>query len=403
MRRIYLQKARHQIARPTTIRDINRQIVLNYVRERSPISRAEIARETNLQRSTVSAIVEDLHRAGLIEELGSGDSTGGRKPTLLKLKTGTPVALGIDVTPRKITIALSDLAGQILDKEVIPISRDQDFVSRQILSEIPNLLKRHDDINDELEVGISLPGITDQPNGESLYIPYFDWVGWDIARQIKQKFDLKTVIDNDANAIALAEHWFGKETIRKYNHFIAVLISDGIGTGMIFDGHIYRGEKGAAGEFGHMIVGGEGPIQCSCGGYDCWESHASEKAILARYRQKHNLSPTHTDGFDMARLVDLAKVGEEQSLDALKETAKYIGAGLSNLIVGLSPQAIVISGAIIKVWDLISEDVNTFAQRGIRRDLPETDIIPSSLGEDPTLIGALSLVLSRKFASAHKV
>jgi predicted NBD/HSP70 family sugar kinase len=402
MKRIYLQKAKHQIARPKTIRGINRQIVLNYVRERAPISRAEIARETNLQRSTVSAIVEDLQRDGLIEEIGSGDSTGGRKPTLLKLKTGIPVALGIDVTPRKITIALCDLSGHILDKEVIPISRDQDFVSRQILSEISNILARHNDIPDGLGVGISLPGITDQPNCESLYIPYFDWVGWDIAKRIEEEFGLDVIIDNDANAIALAELWFGKEKIRKYTHFVAVLIADGIGTGMIFDGQIYRGEKGAAGEFGHMIVGGEGVIQCSCGSYDCWEAHASEKAIIARYHKKHNSSPSSTAGFDMNQLMDLASIGEEQSLESLKETAKYLGAGLSNLIVGLSPQAIVISGAIIKVWDLISDDVHSFAKRGIRRDLPETDIIPSSLGEDPTLTGALSLVLSRRLIRDKK-
>lgn len=402
MKRIYLQKAKHQIARPTTIRDINRQIVLNYVRERSPISRAEIARETNLQRSTVSAIVEDLHEAGLIEEIGSGSSTGGRKPTLLKLRTGTPVAIGIDVTPRKITIALSDLSGHILDKELLPISRDQEFVSRQILSGIEKVLARHPDVGDDLGVGISLPGITDQPNGESLYIPYFDWVGWDISEQITEKFGFTVIIDNDANAIALAELWFGKEKIRKYTNFIAVLIADGIGTGMVFDGQVYRGEKGAAGEFGHMIVGGEGAIQCSCGSYDCWEAHASEKAILARYHQNHNSTADGSTGFDMERLVDLANMGEEQSLAALRETAKYIGAGLSNLIVGLSPQAIVISGAIVKVWDLISAEIQAGARRGIRRDLLGTDIIPSSISEDPTLTGALSLVLSRKFASARQ-
>ncbi|MBA3695040.1 MAG: MarR family transcriptional regulator, partial [Acidobacteria bacterium] len=114
MKRIYLHKAKAQIARPNTIRDINKQIVLTYVRDRAPISRAEIARQTELQRSTVSAIVDDLHLDGLIEEIGTGNSTGGRKPTLLKLRTGIPVAIGVDITPRYTTIALADLAGQVL-------------------------------------------------------------------------------------------------------------------------------------------------------------------------------------------------------------------------------------------------------------------------------------------------
>src|SRR5215203_5371837 len=140
MKRIYLQKAKTQIARPNTIRDINKQIVLNYVRDRSPISRAEIARETALQRSTVSAIVDDLHAAGLVEEIGTGDSTGGRKPTLLKLKTGVPVAVGVDVTPRKTTIALADLAGQVLEKETFSTSANMDFMTEQILGRIEKII-----------------------------------------------------------------------------------------------------------------------------------------------------------------------------------------------------------------------------------------------------------------------
>src|SRR5437762_12927683 len=106
MRRIDLKEAR--TAGVATIRNINRQIVLNYVRVRAPISRAEIARETSLQRSTVSAIVDDLEFRGMIEEIGTGTSTGGRKPKLLQLKGGTPAAIGVDVTPRETTIAVAD-------------------------------------------------------------------------------------------------------------------------------------------------------------------------------------------------------------------------------------------------------------------------------------------------------
>src|SRR5437899_736548 len=120
MKRVYLQKAKNQVARSGTVRKINKQIVLNYVRECSPISRADIARETNLQRSTISSIIDNLQTLGLIEEIGVGTSNGGRKPTLLKLKTGIPVAIGIDITPQKTTIAVADLAGMVLEKEIFP-------------------------------------------------------------------------------------------------------------------------------------------------------------------------------------------------------------------------------------------------------------------------------------------
>jgi predicted NBD/HSP70 family sugar kinase len=400
MKRIYLQKAKNQIARPNTIRDINKQIVLNYVRDRSPISRAEIARETDLQRSTISAIVDGLQVAGLIEEIGMGTSTGGRKPTLLKLKTGTPVAIGVDVTPRQTTIALADLAGKVLDKTEFSTSPDADFMTEQIIEKVSKLADKYK--NYDLQVGISVPGIADQSISKPLYIPYFQWRNWDICRKITEKTNLQVTVDNDANAIALAELWFGREKIRKVRNFITVLVGEGIGTGIIFDGQVYRGEKGAAGEFGHMIVGTNAPVPCSCGSRDCWEAHASENAIIARYHNLFNHDVTNVTGINMAKLVSLANEGEKQAIEAIRETAIYLGIGISNLIVGLSPQAVIVSGSITGAWHLISDELDEIAERSVRRDLPKTAIIASTLGDKPTLIGALTLVLAKKFASASR-
>ena len=163
MKKIYLHKIENQIARHNTIRDINKQIVLNYVRARSPISRAEIARETSLQRSTVSAIVDDLQLDDLIEETGTGDSTGGRKPTLLRLKIGTPVAIGVDVTPRETHVVVADLAGNLLQIKKFPTSSDIDYMNKQILSRVTGFVQQYP--NSNLEIGISIPGIADQGSG----------------------------------------------------------------------------------------------------------------------------------------------------------------------------------------------------------------------------------------------
>jgi predicted NBD/HSP70 family sugar kinase len=400
MKRIYLQKAKTQIARPNTIRDINKQIVLNYVRERSPISRAEIARQTELQRSTVSAIVDELQCAGLIEEIGIGTSTGGRKPTLLKLKTGSPVAIGVDITPRQTTIALADLAGKVLEKSEFSTSPDADFMTRQILERVKKLAESNR--NSDLEVGISVPGIADQSRSTTLYVPYFQWHDWDICKEISEATNLSVTIDNDANAIALAELWFGREKIRKVSNFITVLVAEGVGTGIIFDGQVYRGERGAAGEFGHMIVGTNAPVECSCGSRDCWEAHASENAVIARYHNLFGKSFSSTNGITMSRIITLANEGEPQAIESLRETAKYLGIGISNLIVGLSPQAVIVSGRITKAWNIIKDDLLDITERSVRRDLPKPAVIASTLGDKPTLTGALSLVLARKFASASK-
>ena len=395
MKRIYLQKAKTQIARPNTIRDINKQIVLAYVRDRAPISRAEIARQTALQRSTVSAIVDDLCDAGLVEEDGTGSSTGGRKPTLLKIKTGVPAAMGIDVTPSRTTISVADLSGQILKSEVFPTLPDAARMTEQIVNKSAEYARLYGKNN--LEIGISVPGIADQANGNAVYIPYFQWSNWDIAKQITARTDLPVIIDNDANATALAELWFGTEKIRKHRNFITVLVADGIGTGIVFDGQIYRGENGAAGEFGHMIVGENAPVKCSCGSRICWEAHASETASVKRYEMISG-SPENKTSFE--QIINLAHQGDSAAVKTLTETARFLGIGISNLIVGFSPQAVVISGNIVRAWDLIKAEINCLAERSVRQEVERTEIMASSLGNRPTIIGSLSLVLARKFASA---
>jgi predicted NBD/HSP70 family sugar kinase len=245
-----------------------------------------------------------------------------------------------------------------------------------------------------------VPGIADPTLGKVLYIPYFNWRDWKIAPLIAERTGLRTTIENDANAIALAELWFGDEKIRKTRNFIMVLVGEGVGTGIIFDGQIYRGEKGAAGEFGHMIVGVDAPVECSCGSRDCWEAHASEKAIVARYQKLLKENGLSQNGLDFPHLVGLALNGEELAIQALKETAQFLGIGISNLIVGLSPQAVIVSGIITKAWPLIAGEIYCLAERSVRGGLPNTIIAASSLGDTPTLIGSLSLVLARKFASA---
>lgn len=398
MKRIYLHKAKAQIARPNTIRDINKQIVLTYIRDRAPISRAEIARETALQRSTVSSIVDTLQSDGLIEEIGAGDSTGGRKPTLLRIRTGIPVAVGVDITPRHTTVALADLAGQVLQEETFQTSPDANFMSEQIIKRIKKYISKNKKHN--LEVGVSVPGVADQMTGKVRYIPFFQWSDWDIAKQIKDKTKLRVTIDNDANAIALAELWFGDEMNRRDRNFISVLVAEGIGTGVIFDGQIYRGEKGAAGEFGHMIIGENAPVECSCGSRNCWEAYASEKAAMFRYQNQTGKPQSKNDDYNMEQLIKAANRGEKEAVEALKETAKYIGIGISNLVIGFSPQAVVVSGRIVKAWDLVKDEIESLAGRSVRQSLAQAVIRASSLGDSPTLIGSLSLVLARKFASA---
>jgi predicted NBD/HSP70 family sugar kinase len=205
------------------------------------------------------------------------------------------------------------------------------------------------------------------------------------------------IIDNDANAAALAELWFGRPEVSDARDFILVLVAEGVGTGIIFDGQVYRGQRGAAGEFGHMVIGTNGPVPCSCGNRDCWEAFASEGAAKARYLK---LSNEKDSSFGLRELVDQALRGEANAKAALIETAHYLGIGISNLVVGFSPEAVVVGGEIARAWSLVESALSETIEHSVRRGLPSAKILPSTLGEKPTLRGALSLVLASKFAAA---
>jgi predicted NBD/HSP70 family sugar kinase len=392
MRRIDLRKA--SVARSNTIRDINRQIVLNYVRERGPISRAEIAHETALQRSTVSLIVEELREEGLIEEV-SGESTGGRPPSLLSIRTKSAVAIGIDVTTSKTIVATSDLVGRVMQQERFDTSPDANETGRLIIDRVRKLIKEnHGTIEG---IGVSLPGVV-EPDGSQLFVPHFKWRDWPLARDLTDAVGLPVAMDNDANAAAQAELWFGRPEIREVRDFILVLVEAGVGTGIVFDGQIYRGENGAAGEFGHMTIGQGAPVACASGSHACWEAFASERAAIARYANLTAAS-NQVANISFGELVEDALNTDGPARAALKETAHYLGVGIANLIEGLAPQAVIIGGSIVRAWPIISDDIKMAVESTICRGLPSTRIIASTLGSEPTLMGAISLVLAAKFGS----
>ncbi|MDQ6652766.1 MAG: ROK family transcriptional regulator [Acidobacteriota bacterium] len=391
MRRINLEKA--QGARCDTIRNINRQLVLNYVRERAPISRAEIAQKTALQRSTVSYLVDDLKAERLIEEF-KGHSTGGRRPLLLQLRAAGAVAIGIDLGFARTIVAASDRLGHVLEQEEFASGMSRKLMLNRIVARVRALSKKHKRIEG---IGISLPGVIDPETGGALFVPYFKWRNWAVAQEIKAATGLPVKIDNNANAAALAELWFGPPQIRKMRDFIFVLIEDGLSTGIVFDGQVYHGMAGAAGEFGHMTIGVRAPVACSIGNHECWEALASVPAARARYTKLSHSSVGH-DGVSLEQLMDRALKGELAAKASLTETAHYLGVGISNLIKGLSPQAIIVGGQITRVWPLIAKELKkAVEENSVCCGLPSARIITSSL-ENPSLMGALSLVLSVKFA-----
>src|SRR5437588_7060638 len=398
MRRIDLRRT--HTAHLSHVRDINRRIVLNYVRDKGPISRAEIARQTSLQRSTVSDIVDSLLAEALVEEIGMGQSTGGRCPTLLKLNTTGAAALGIDIAPTQTTVATSNLAGCVLEREEFDTDPDFEKTITRATDVACKLLERSTGRIDG--IGVSLPGLVDPSTGRILYIPYFNWSDLDVGQRIASATGIEVTIDNDANAAALAELWFGQPEVSEACDFIMVFIAEGVGSGIIFDRQIYRGRDGAGGEFGHMIIGERAPVPCSCGSFNCWEAFASGRAATARYLELKG-GADGTQEMSFAQIIDLALAGDEAAKAALNETARYLGIGISNLINGFSPDIIVVGGAITRAWSLVSSKLSETVERSLRRNLQPVRIVASTIGDQASLMGALSLVLAKRFGSAAPI
>jgi predicted NBD/HSP70 family sugar kinase len=311
------------------------------------------------------------------------------------LRAANAVAIGVDLGTVKTVMATSDLAGRVLEQEEFPTAADVDITIGNIVACAQRLITKNRGTTEG--IGISLPGVVDPKSGD-LYVPHFNWRNVPIAERLNHATSLPVTIDNDANAAALAELWFGRPEIRQIRDFILVLVETGVGTGVVFDGQVYRGERGTAGEFGHMTIGTGAPVACAVGSTECWEAFASENAALARY-QKLELS-TAAGEISFAQLVDLALGGELSARIALQETARSLGIGIANLIQGLAPEAVIICGPIVRAWPVIAGDLRASVDLSICRGFPSTPIMVSTLGTQPTLMGAISLVLASKFASA---
>ncbi len=322
-------------------RTINRSVVFNLVRTQQPVSRADLARSSGLQRSTISLIVEDLIHDGWIVEGSVGHIPRGRRPTFLELNTKRAI-IALDVHPAQITIAIADLAGTILSQQVLAVAQDADKAVDTIVAAVRKLISSHKQRSFD-GIGICLPGRTDLDLEKLIFAPNLKWPVLSLKSRMERATGLRVEMDNVANACALSEVWFGDSD--GLHDLVVVNVSEGIGTGIFINGHLLRGENGMAGEFGHVQLD-PGGILCACGNRGCWETIASNAAAVRYYMDAAPTQPKPT--FD--RLLQLAEQGDTPACKALQRMATHLGAGLRMITAALAPREIVIVGDITTVW-----------------------------------------------------
>lgn len=388
-----------KIASSETARDINRSVVLNIIRTNQLISRADLARQTGLQRSTVSLIVEQLLKERWVVEGAVGQLPRGRKPRLLMLNTERAGILGVNVLPSVTHIVLADLNANFKAQESIPTSEDAREFLKLLSLRLRELMSAHPRIAYE-GVGVSLPGRVDYAAQKLVFAPNLGWRDVDLKTPLERATGLPVQIENAANACALSEVWAGP--YEGVQDLIAVTVSEGIGTGVIVNGHLVRGPSGAAGEFGHVPLNDDGP-PCGCGSRGCWEVYASNAAAIRNYNgglggngagaNKKRSSASISSFNDLLLLVDR---GDVKAAEVIDQMACYLGSGIAMLVNGLAPSVITIVGEVTRAWDRVGPIVERVVCARAKTHAG-TRIIPSDATSQPRLKGTIALVLQKHF------
>jgi predicted NBD/HSP70 family sugar kinase len=373
-------------------RQINRNLIFNQIRTRQPISRADLARSSGLQRSTVSLIVEELLAERWIVEGSMGRLPRGRRPTFLNLN-GQRGVLAMDIHPGQTTLAVTDLGGKILAQTVIALPENPQKVVGVIVSEIRKMIASQAGRSFD-GIGISVPGRFDlqseksnsgkHSSRSSMFAPNINWPIGTIKSRVEQATGLPVVVDNVANACALSEVWFGySDGVRD---LVVVNVSEGLGTGIFANGRILRGEGGYAGEFGHVQVDPNGLI-CGCGSRGCWETVASNRAGMRYFAEIANRPSPPFEA-----LLKLADEGDAAGRQAVEKMCAALGRGMAMIASALAPSEIVVVGDITSSWELAGPLVEAEMRRN---PLPRVPLLrPAYEGDKARLRSAVALVMN---------
>jgi predicted NBD/HSP70 family sugar kinase len=378
------------------IRDINQTIFLHVIREKQPISRADIAKHTGLRAGTVSAIVNRLIKNGLVYEGTEGPSSGGRPPKYLYINAESFYVLAIDIAVTDSVYAVSDFNGRILQQRSIVTEGEPSQFLNRLADSIEELVNKQFPRARFAAVGVSLPGLIDRETGSIVSSPNLEWNNVPVKSLLQDRLNLPVFVENDANAAAFSELWYGPLDEAAVQTLLFILVVEGLGTGLIINRELRVGSRFGLGGFGHMSIDPNGEL-CSCGRRGCWETFASERATVERFHRV-----TAKQGLPFVGIHDLiarAKNGDEMALESIKITAEYLGEGISNLVHGIYPEAVVIGGNITEAWSIIEPILRDRLRSKYVVDPDQILIRPASV-QRPSLFGAIPIALQNYFSSA---
>ncbi len=368
--------------------------LLQLLRDGTPRTRSELAEATGLGRSTVAQRVDALVSSTLVGAAGEASSTGGRPPARFAFNPRARVVLCADVGATHVRLAITDLAATVLDEDVIDL--DVAVGPERVLTWIADtgkqLVRRAGRrLGDVVAVGIGLPGPVEFATGRPTSPPIMPgWDGFDVPGFVRSMLRTDVVVDNDVNVMALGERFLSFPTT---DHLMFVKVATGIGCGIISDGALRRGARGAAGDLGHVQVPGDVSAVCRCGNVGCLEAVASGAAVARSLRDLGIDATTSRD------VVALARSGSTDAIRLVREAGRTIGAVLASAVSLLNPSIIVIGGSLAEAGDPLLAGVREVVyQRSLPLATADLRIVAASSGDRDGVVGASVLAIEHVLA-----
>lgn len=359
-----------------SIKQFNTNKILKLIIASNTISRADLAKQTGLNKATVSKITDELLNDHLIEDLGYGTSSGGRKPKLLKFNPNAKYIVGIDIGVSDIDFTVMNMALEPVHSVQLGIdNKDHHAVSEHLESAFGQAVDALGISPGEIiEVAVAVPGTVDN-DGVILHAPNLGWKSLDLSEALGKIFDdIPIRVFNEANAGALGElnHTANPEK----QNLIYVSAGIGIGTGIIISGNLYKGKLGTAGEFGHNTIVENGR-QCHCGRKGCWEMYASEQALYDTLKQKDIAID-----FNIENILKELERNNETVAETIDELSTYLNIGLENVARALNPDYIVVGNKLKYLKDYLN----------VRTEIQGSKVVFSKNEQHTTIEGMVSVI-----------
>jgi predicted NBD/HSP70 family sugar kinase len=366
------------------IRNINKGLVLRTIEKNGSISRADVGKVVGLTPPTISAIVKDLIERDIVQEIGKGDSSGGKKPILLKINSKAVYMIAVDLGGENgIRVALMDLSYNIVNEKFGP--KIESLNSQKLKNALNVILKdfiKEINVSKEkiLSICIGVPGIIDIKLKKVTVAPYLNWEMSLEDLKLKE-IEIPIVLENDVNLMALGEKTKG--IAQKIDNFVFVGERTGIGAGIIINRKLYKGVNNAAGEAGYLLINPK-YVPKNSRDYGCLEKLASYKIIVKKMKEKTGKNIRVIDIFKMAA------EGDRVALGIVKEALRFLAYGIGNISCVLDPELVIIGGGI----SILPPSFLKEMKMNIRKIIPFVPKMEfSKLGEDGVLIGAAVKVL----------